>query len=81
MTERYGSYTALCDCGTRRTVRKSDGLIGPHARGKGKDDCEGGQPISRTEKCSQCRVRVGEGTAHKMDCSNPRRTPTGMDTR
>lgn len=81
MTQGTGKYTGLCgECGRRRKIRV-DGRIGPHPTTKRMDDCEGALTITNTEMCGQCRVRVGMGFAHKMDCSNPRRTPTGKDTR
>jgi hypothetical protein len=81
MTERYGKYSGLCGTCGRRKLLKEDGTVGPHKTRNSAGDCAGGQIASRSEICGQCRQRVGEGQAHKMDCSNPVRTPTGRDTR
>jgi hypothetical protein len=81
MTTRMGKYSGLCEkCGRRRHIR-TDGKIGEHPTTKRMEDCEGGYPISTSERCEQCKVDVGRGSAHKMDCSNPKQAPTGRDTR
>lgn len=83
------SYTGICrGCDRRQRLLLKTGFVGRHkeprqrAKATGREWCSGfeGPPRSGSECCGQCRAKVGQGAAHKMDCHAPRRLGR-MDTR